>query len=105
MLRFIARHGEAFFANNSVNGIVNRLVFNGSNLDWEQHSFAPFHPVVYIATAATGAVLMAIPFLLRPRSRDLQERSPNHVIQQHRKLLGFLVHPIFQIRKLPLHRP
>jgi alpha-1,2-mannosyltransferase len=74
VLRFIARHGEAFFANNSVNGIVNRLVFNGSNLDWEQHSFAPFHPAVYIATAATGAVLMAIPFLLRPRSRDLQER-------------------------------
>ncbi|MEJ1978041.1 MAG: glycosyltransferase family 87 protein [Acetobacteraceae bacterium] len=74
VLRFITRHGEAFFSNNSVNGIVNRLVFNGNNLGWEQHSFAPFNAAVYIATAGTGVGFMAIPFLLRPLSSDLQER-------------------------------
>jgi hypothetical protein len=44
VIQFISRTGEGFFPNQSVNGILNRLLFNGNNLQWERHAFAPFHP-------------------------------------------------------------
>ncbi len=50
VLSFIARHGESFHANNPVNGIVNRLLFNGPNLTWDPNAFAPYHPIVHAAT-------------------------------------------------------
>lgn len=63
VLSFIARHGESFYANNSVNGIVNRLLFNGPNLTWDPNAFAPYHPVVHAATLLASLVFLALPLL------------------------------------------
>jgi hypothetical protein len=50
VLSYIARRGEAFYANQSINGALNRALFNGSNRDWQYHEFAPVHPLVYAGT-------------------------------------------------------
>ena len=68
VLAFIGRRGEAFYANQSINGALNRLLFNGSNLEWRDHEFAPAHPVVYAGTMAAFALLM-VASLRRP-TRD-----------------------------------
>ena len=70
VLRFISRHGEAFYSNNSVNGVANRLLGNGSNLVWTSDGFAPFHRGVFGATTVAAAIFLALPFLLRPDRAD-----------------------------------
>jgi alpha-1,2-mannosyltransferase len=58
VVSYIGKHGESFYANQSVNGLMNRLLFNGSNLVWSDNSFAPFHPLVYGATLASSILLL-----------------------------------------------
>ena len=70
VLHFISQHGESFYSNNSVNGIVNRLLNNGPNLSWNADAFAPFHPAVFAATSAAAALFLAIPCLIRPARGD-----------------------------------
>jgi hypothetical protein len=41
-----------------MNGLFNRLLHNGSALDWDYHKFAPFHPVVYAGTMFSSAALI-----------------------------------------------
>jgi alpha-1,2-mannosyltransferase len=65
VLSYIARRGEAFYANQSFNGALNRWLFNGSNLVWQYHDFAPVHPVVYAGTIA-AFVVFGIAALRRP---------------------------------------
>ena len=69
VLRFISRHGESYFWNNSVNGIMHRLLGNGSATDivktegiW--HSpFPPFNATVYVVTLVSGIAFLALPFV------------------------------------------
>jgi len=58
VVSFIGKHGESFYANQSVNGLVNRMLFNGNNLQWLSHEFAPFHPLVHAATLASSILLL-----------------------------------------------
>jgi len=62
VLAFVARHGEGFYPNQSVNGLLNRLLFNGNNLVWSD-AFPPYHPVVYWVSIISSAVLLGIAFL------------------------------------------
>lgn len=69
-LSFLSAHGEAYFANNSVNGLLNRLLGNGENLKFLDHDFPPFHPVVYAGTmafAVAALIAMLAPALLGRR--------------------------------------
>lgn len=75
VLSFIARHGESFYANNSVNGIVNRLLFNGPNLTWDPNTFAPYHSVVHAATLLASLVFLALPLLPALLWRKAQPRA------------------------------
>jgi alpha-1,2-mannosyltransferase len=59
VLSYIARRGEAFYANQSINGVLNRMLFNGSNLEWYDHEFAPVHPVVYAGTILAFVLFVA----------------------------------------------
>lgn len=63
VLRYIALHGESFWPNESLNGFLNRLFFNGSNLHWTADSFAPFSPYIYAATTITSVCLIALALL------------------------------------------
>jgi alpha-1,2-mannosyltransferase len=67
-LAFMGKHGESFYTNQSVNGLVNRLLFNGTNLHGNPHAFAPYNVWVYAITLASTAVLIAAA-LLRKRGR------------------------------------
>jgi|SRR3990172_1696549 len=69
VLSYLSMHGESFFANQSVNGLLNRLLQTGPNLVWQYHSFPVFHPVVYAMTIATSAIMVACSLILPLRWR------------------------------------
>lgn len=65
VLSYISRHGESFHPNQSVNGLLNRLLFNGNNLDWDGNAFAPYHSLVHGGTIASSLLMLAGAFLWR----------------------------------------
>lgn len=66
VLSFLGRHGESFNHNQSVNGLVHRLLGNGNNLKWE-NAFPPFDARVYGATLASSLALLGAALFLRRR--------------------------------------
>jgi hypothetical protein len=71
VLSFLSHHGEAYYPNQSLNGLLNRLLGNGNNLKWDGQGFAPYHPVVYAGTMAGSLALLALA-LLGPVRRPLR---------------------------------
>lgn len=69
-LSFISQHGESFHANQSVNGTLNRMLFNGNNRAWEAHLFAPYHPLVYAGTTLSSLGLIASALFFRRRESE-----------------------------------
>jgi alpha-1,2-mannosyltransferase len=65
VLSFISKHGESFYANQSMNGLLNRFLFNGANLEWSPNTFAPFNLFVYITTILTSILFISCA-LFRP---------------------------------------
>jgi alpha-1,2-mannosyltransferase len=61
VLSFLSHHGEGYFLNQSMNGLMNRLLLNGNNVHWS-NEFPPYSPLVYIVTIAS-AILFIIPAL------------------------------------------
>ena len=64
-LAFLGRHGEGFYPNQSVNGLLNRLLFNGNNLEWQEHRFPPYNPLVYFGTLCSSALLIGFALFWR----------------------------------------
>lgn len=60
VLSFLSRHGEAYFANQSVNGMVHRALGNGINLRSDNTLFAPVDARVIAATYASSFILLVI---------------------------------------------
>jgi len=52
-----------------VNGLMNRLLFNGNNLEWLGKSFAPYNPVVYYSTVVSSAAILGTALLWRIRQK------------------------------------
>ena len=69
VLKFISRSGESFFANQSVNGLMNRLLFNGNNLVWIENGFPPYHPAVYYSSVITTVVILGAALFWRMRQK------------------------------------
>ncbi|MGJ7491006.1 glycosyltransferase family 87 protein [Variovorax sp. ZT4R33] len=72
VVSFLGKHGESYFINQSVNGLMNRLLFNGANLFgrglvWSGTDFPPYHPTVYVATLASSALILALAMFWRLR--------------------------------------
>ncbi len=44
VLSFLGKHGESYFSNQTVNGLVNRLFFDGDNVNWAGYDLPPFQP-------------------------------------------------------------
>jgi hypothetical protein len=59
VLSYISQHGEAYWPNQSVNGLLNRLLDNGDALHFDRYSFPPYHPVVYFGTLLSSLAIMA----------------------------------------------
>lgn len=60
VLSFIGQRGEVFHANQSLNGLLNRLVAGGGSLEWHAEAFAPYHPLVASATTAAFIALIVL---------------------------------------------
>jgi hypothetical protein len=58
VVSFMSQRGEGYFPNQSLNGLLNRLLGNGNNLKWMGASFAPYHPLVFWATTLSSALLV-----------------------------------------------
>jgi alpha-1,2-mannosyltransferase len=74
VVSFLGQHGESYFINQSVNGLVNRLLFNGVNLQgagriWSGTDFPPFHPTVYLATTLSSALILGLALFWRVRKQ------------------------------------
>jgi len=69
VLSFIAKHGESYFPNHSINGLLNRWLGNGANVDWTFQSFAPFHRTVYIGTYLSSLLLIGTALFYRGKGR------------------------------------
>lgn len=67
VVAFASRHGESFYANQSVNGLLQRLLGNGPNLEWRME-FPPYHPAVYAGTLVSSSALLLVA-LWPPRDR------------------------------------
>jgi alpha-1,2-mannosyltransferase len=69
-LSYISRHGEAYYGNQTVNGLVNRLLYNGDAAGIYEPSFAPFRWPVYLSTLASSALIIGFAMLWRRREYD-----------------------------------
>jgi len=73
VLSFLSHHGESYYANQSVNGLMNRYMFNGSNLVWDE-KFPEYSPVVYAVTLTSSII-----FILFGLFWNYKEREP-HIV-------------------------
>lgn len=74
VLSFLSRHGESYYINQSVNGLMHRLLFNGINLEgrgliWSGTDIPPYHPIVHMATLASSALFLGVAMFWRLRKR------------------------------------
>jgi hypothetical protein len=75
VLTEISHHGESFWANQSVNGLLNPWLENGSPTQWSPTIFAPFHPVVYAATMISSFAILALALLPWGRKLSVEADS------------------------------
>ena len=59
-LRIMSRGGEAFYPNQSVNGLLNRAMGTANSLQFSRYAFAPYHPVVYVGTLLAFVALVGL---------------------------------------------
>lgn len=69
-LSYLSSHGETHYPNQSVNGLVNRLLHNGSNLFWLDDAFAPYNPWVHWSTLLSSTLIIAATLFWRMREHD-----------------------------------
>ncbi len=62
VLSALSHHGESAMENQSMNGLMNRLL-NGGALNFQMHSFPPFNPIVYWTTLVSGILMVGTIFL------------------------------------------
>jgi alpha-1,2-mannosyltransferase len=59
VLSFLSRHGEVYAANQSVNGLLNRFVGDGSGVvDWDGDGFPDYNLYVYLGTVVSSFALV-----------------------------------------------
>jgi hypothetical protein len=69
-LVYLGRHGESFHQNQSVNGLLHRLLFNGNNLVWSGNEFPPYHLAVYVGTLVSSFLLIGAALFWRRSQAD-----------------------------------
>lgn len=76
VLSFLSQHGEYHHLNQSINGIMNRLFYNGPSLDSDPENpipnsaFPPFIPEVYWVTTVSGVLMILIPFVVSRATKE-----------------------------------
>ena len=68
VLSYLGRHGEALWANQSVNGILNRLLRNGDPMSWNPTVYPPYRASIYLASTAFSVIGILVGLFLPWRS-------------------------------------
>ena len=71
VLAIVSKHGEAYYPNQTVNGLLHRWFSNGDSTQWYYHSYPPFHPHVYWGTLVTSLLLVALALVARRRPKGI----------------------------------
>ncbi len=58
VLNYLSHHGEALWANQSVNGVMNRVLGNGDAMSWNPTVYPPYQAAIYFVSTAFS--LMAV---------------------------------------------
>jgi hypothetical protein len=74
VLSFLARHGENYFANNSINGILNWYFSGMDSLRWDGENFPPYNKLVHFGTMASS-VAFVLPVFIPPLVNRTQKAS------------------------------
>jgi alpha-1,2-mannosyltransferase len=56
VLNYISHHGEALWANQSVNGVMNRVLGNGDAMSWNPTVYPPYRTAVYFVSTAFSLI-------------------------------------------------
>lgn len=68
VFRLIGQRGEGYYPNQSFNGLLNRMLFNGNNISWDAHRYPPRHPAVIWGSALFTLFMTLLGlWLSRPR--------------------------------------
>jgi hypothetical protein len=75
VLLYLSERGESYYPNQSVNGVLNRLMSIGdphayNNVYWREGHFPPFTPLVYAGTLASSLAILALAVFRRRRAGD-----------------------------------
>jgi hypothetical protein len=65
VISFLSRRGESFCANQSMNGLMNRLLMIGSNTLWPGGAFPAFNRLVYWTTMASTVLILGAAIVWR----------------------------------------
>lgn len=66
VLSYLGRHGESLWANQSFNGLLNRLLRNGDPMSWNATVYPPYRPLIYAVSTALS-LLTLVAAMLIPR--------------------------------------
>jgi hypothetical protein len=78
VLSYLSRHGEALWANQSLNGLLNRLLHNGNASSWNPRVYPPYRPIIYLASTLF-TVLCLVAGLLLPKLQRWSRTTEDYV--------------------------
>jgi len=70
VLGHVSRLGEAYWPNQTINGFLHRLLFNGVSTQWDPHVYPPYHLGVHLGTLLGGGLLLTLALWLPARTRS-----------------------------------
>lgn len=71
VLSHLSRHGEVFSPNQSLNGLLNRLLATGDSLTFKNDAFPPYNFIVHFGTLASSLALIGTALLYRRRATNV----------------------------------
>jgi hypothetical protein len=74
LLSFLGHRGEAFFPNQSINGLLERWTHNAPIFKWSFADYPPYRKVIYIGTVASSTLLLVFG-LIFPVLRKWKDRT------------------------------
>ncbi|MZR31722.1 glycosyltransferase family 87 protein [Sneathiella litorea] len=68
-LSLMGKHGEAYWPNQSINGLLHRLLSDVNSLEFPVNSYAPYNPIVHVTTLVTTVMLILLGLFYRVGNR------------------------------------
>lgn len=75
VLSHMGQHGEVYWINQSINGVLNRLLVDATSLRWNLTSYAPYNVIVHAGTFISTVILILFGLFYRPSRNRVSEGS------------------------------